>query len=436
MSTEEAATFTILCVDDEPNILSALKRLFRPAGYRLLSANSGAEGLALMNTEAIDLVISDMRMPEMDGATFLAKVRQEWPEVVRILLTGYADIESTVAAINQGEVYRYIAKPWNEHDVLLTVHDALERKSLQAEKLRLERLTQAQNEELKLLNASLEDKVRARTEELRQTNTFLELANTRLKQGFLTSIRVFSNLIELRQGNIAGHSRRVADLSRLIAKQLNLPGKDVQDIFVAGLLHDIGKIGLPDALLNKPFAEMSTEEARLWRNHPVKAEQALMALEELRTAATLIRSHHERFDGQGYPHGLSGEEIPLGARILVVANEYDNLIQGNTTGHRVCTEDAQKYLNSHKDKRYDATVVNALLEVLLTRDENAKPKENMLTSDELLPGMALAHDLLSRDGSLLLAADYVLDASLIAQIRSYEKNEDIRLALQIRQEGT
>lgn len=432
----DPAGFTILCVDDEPNILSALKRLFRPAGYRVLTAGSGAEGLALLGAEAIDLVISDMRMPEMDGATFLAQVRQDWPAVIRILLTGYADIESTVAAINHGEVYRYIAKPWNEHDVLLTVQDALERKMLQAEKQRLERLTQAQNEELKTLNASLEDKVRARTEELKQTNTFLELANTRLKQGFLTSIRVFSNLIELRQGNIAGHSRRVADLARQIAKHLALPNKEAQDVFVAALLHDVGKIGLPDNLLNKPFSDMNAEEARLWRTHPAKGEQALMALEELRAAAPLIRAHHERYDGQGYPHGLSGEEIPRGARILAAANDYDGLIQGNMTGRRVSHEEAMEYMFAHKGKRYDAQIVDALFEVLQARNEAPKPKESALSSDDLVPGMVLARDLVSRDGALLLAADYILDASLIAQMRSYEKIEGIRLTLQIRREDT
>lgn len=428
--------FTILCVDDEPNILSALKRLFRPAGYRVLTAGSGAEGLALLGAEAIDLVISDMRMPEMDGATFLARVRQDWPAVIRILLTGYADIESTVAAINHGEVYRYIAKPWNEHDVLLTVQDALERKMLQAEKQRLERLTQAQNEELKTLNASLEDKVRARTEELKQTNTFLELANTRLKQGFLTSIRVFSNLIELRQGNIAGHSRRVADLARQIAKHLALPNKEAQDVFVAALLHDVGKIGLPDNLLNKPFSDMNAEEARLWRTHPAKGEQALMALEELRAAAPLIRAHHERYDGQGYPHGLSGEEIPRGARILAAANDYDGLIQGNMTGRRVSHEEAMEYMFAHKGKRYDAQIVDALFEVLQARIKAPKPKETALSTDDLVPGMTLAHDLVSRDGALLLATDYILDASLIAQMRSYEKVEGLRLTVPIRIEGT
>ena len=160
---------TLLFVDDEPNILSALRRLFRPHGYKIHTAEGGAEGLELLEREPVDLVISDMRMPNMDGAQFLEQVRQKWPDTVRILLTGYADVSSTIAAINKGEIYRYIAKPWNDNDIVLLVKQALELKDLEREKRRLEALAQRQNEELKELNANLEAKVLERTEEVRQT---------------------------------------------------------------------------------------------------------------------------------------------------------------------------------------------------------------------------------------------------------------------------
>ncbi|NTV11343.1 MAG: response regulator, partial [Zoogloea sp.] len=140
----QEGSFTVLCVDDEANILSSLRRLFRPHGYRVLTAGSGAEGLEVLAREAVDLVISDMRMPEMDGAQFLAQVRARHPDVVRLLLTGYADMQSTVAAINEGRITRYIAKPWNEDEVLLTVREALERKALERDKARLEELTRRQ----------------------------------------------------------------------------------------------------------------------------------------------------------------------------------------------------------------------------------------------------------------------------------------------------
>lgn len=128
-----AAPPTLLCVDDEPNILASLRRLFRASGYRVLTAESGAQGLAILEQEPIDVVISDMRMPEMDGARFLGLVRAKWPATLRMLLTGYSDIQSIQEAINRGEIYRYITKPWEDQDLLLVRH-AIERSELETEK--------------------------------------------------------------------------------------------------------------------------------------------------------------------------------------------------------------------------------------------------------------------------------------------------------------
>ncbi|MDD3484222.1 HD domain-containing phosphohydrolase [Azovibrio restrictus] len=420
------STPTILCVDDEANILSALRRLFRPTGYRLLTAPGGAEALELLTAEQgqVNLVISDMRMPNMDGAQFLARVRQQWPGIVRVLLTGYADVDSTVAAINEGQIYRYISKPWNEPEVLLTVREALERQALEQEKARLEALTARQNEELKALNAGLEEKVQARTQEL-------HLAHERLKKSFFTSIQVFANLIELRGGQMAGHSRRVADLGRRIGNQMSLEGRACNDIFLAGLLHDVGKIGLPDPLLGKPANKMNGEELGVFRKHPAKGEQALMALEELRPAARLIRSHHERFDGQGYPDGLAGLTIPLGARILALANEYDGLLQGTLSGKRHSEEEARQLIFQGKGKRYDPAVVDAFLALSGGLPE-VQSESLALAPADLKPGMVLARDLISRDGVLLLATDYVLEENLIRQIQDYERSEGSRLVLHVR----
>lgn len=423
---ETPPQWRLLCVDDEPNILSALRRLFRGAGYQIAVANSGAEGLQALEAEVFDLVISDMRMPEMDGSRFLEQVRARWPETIRILLTGYADIASTIDAINNGQIFRYISKPWNDNDILLIVRHALERKELERAKAQLEALTLRQNEELKTLNASLEVKVQARTTELAG-------ANEKLKSSFLTSIKVFANLIDLRENALAGHSRRVADLARKIANKLELSPRDVQDVFVAALLHDIGKIGLPDALLARAVTQMSGDDLGLYRKHPVKGEQSLMPLAELRGVAKLIRSHHERFDGQGYPDGLAGLAIPVGARILAVVNDFDGLQIGIVGSRRLNPEDAKKLVVDGRGKRYDPQVVDAFLEITGSVEKEHR-NELAVTTAELQPGMALARDLVSRSGALLLAADYLLDASLIRQIRDFEASEGVRLTVYIRPE--
>lgn len=420
-----AGTLTVLCVDDEANILSALKRLFRPAGYRILTATSGQEGLSIIEQEGgnVDLILSDMRMPEMDGAAFLSAVRTRWPDIPRILLTGYADMESTVAAINEGQIYRYISKPWNDSEVLLIARDALERKALEREKLRLEALTLRQNEELKALNAGLEETVAKRTAELRG-------AHEKLKRSFLTSIQVFANLIELRAGQMAGHSGRVANLARQVVTKLDIGDKERQDVFLAALLHDIGKIGLPDALLEKAPPQMSGDEFGLWRRHPIKGEQALMALEELQGVAAIIRAHHERFDGTGYPDALSGMTIPLGARILAVVNEYDGLLSGMLTGTRMSETDARQFILKSRGKRYDPAVVD----VFLGAAGGAAPvevKDIELVSRELRPGMVLADNVVSKDGVVLLTAGYALTEHLIHQLREYENAENYKLTFHV-----
>lgn len=417
LAAQAQPPWRVLCVDDEANILSALRRMLRPAGYQVSIAGSGAEGLALLAREPVDLVISDMRMPEMDGAQFLEQVRQRWPDTVRILLTGYADITSTVTAINKGEIYRYISKPWNDAELLLTVREALERKALEREKARLEALTAHQNEQLRDLNANLERKVEERTAALAK-------AHEKLKTSFLTSIKIFSNLIEMRGPTLSGHSRRVADLSRRIAVRLGLPAGETQDIFLAGLLHDIGKIGFPDALLVRPVEQLAGDALNAYRTHAARGEQALMSLPELRSAARLIRAHHERFDGYGYPDALSGTAIPVGARILAVANDYDGLQIGTLTTRRYSHEDATSQIAEGRGRRYDPQVVEALLHVLGAIDsDHGRGRE--IRVEELEPGMVLSRDLMSREGVLLLSGDYVLDANLIRQIRDYANDGDL-----------
>ena len=210
----------LLLVDDEPNILTSLNRLLRSEGYAIRTAESGAQALELMAQDPPDVVISDMRMPAMTGAEFLSKAREGWPDCVRLLLTGFSDTESTIAAVNQGGIHAYLNKPWDDTQLIQAVRGAVERKTLVDERNALLALTARQNNELNFLNEGLEDAVRARTAELKQSATFLELGNKKLKENFHASLCVFSNLLELRQGNMGGHGKRVADLARKMASRL------------------------------------------------------------------------------------------------------------------------------------------------------------------------------------------------------------------------
>lgn len=414
----------MLCVDDDANILSALRRLFRNTGYRVLTAEGGAAALETLEREAVDLVMSDMRMPHMDGAQLLEQVKCRWPDITRLLLTGYADVNSTIAAINRGQIQRYITKPWNDDEIVLIVREAFERRALEAEKRRLEELTQRQNDELKALNASLESKVEARTAEL-------AIANDRLKKNYFTSIKAFSSLIEQRGGQLVGHARRVADLARRMAAELGLDEAESRDVFIAALLHDVGQIGLSDAILAKAVPRMTADELHAYRLHPIQGEQTLMALDDMQTVAALIRSHHERFDGHGFPDGLVGLAIPLGARILALAETYDDLQSGHLGSNGLKPEQARTVMERGRGTQFDPEVFDAFMS-LFPKTSPPVHKPLMLHSSELKPGMVLAKDFMSDEGVLLLAADHVLTADLIARIRGFEKRLGRSLLLAIR----
>lgn len=424
----------VLFVDDEAAILSSLRRLLRSQGYRVLLAEGGAAGLQVLATETVDLVVSDMRMPQMDGAQFLEQVRQRWPSVQRMLLTGYADISSTIAAINRGEIHRYIAKPWDDQDLLLAVREGVSRRRLEQENQRLQQLTQAQNAELARANGQLEQRVRARTAELEQVNGMLEASYAQLEENFLLSLDVFAGLLELREQGAAGHSRAVARLAKDMAERLQLSPPEVQDVHAAALLHGIGRFSLPDALLDKPQSLMTPEELNRYRRHPLAAEAALMPLARLQRAARLIRLQHERVDGLGQPDGLAGDEIPLAAQVVAAAAEYHALLAGRLSERKPSEADARRLMAGRAGAHVSVAVAQALQEALASPSEAAQTAGlRDIDAMQLRPGMVLARDLLSPRGTLLLAAGYRFDDKVVRRLHDYVRREGAKLSLVVRE---
>lgn len=415
----------ILCVDDEPHLAAALRRLLRGAGHAVHVAGSGEEALALLEAESIDLVISDMRMPGMDGAQLLARVRDRWPSVARVLLTGYADLQSTIAAINAAHVYRYLTKPWNDQELLTVVQQIFDYQTLQREKEQLEAVTHAQNKDLAQLNATLEHKVLERTAELSE-------AHQKLKKSYVSCIRMFSNLLEWRGGPLAGHSRRVADLTRRTAKVMGLSESEQQDAFIAALIHDIGHITLPDGMLGRPVPRLSPDELGKYQQHTSQGEQLLLAIDDAHAVATLVRCHHEHFDGNGYPDGLRAEAIPIGARILAVADTYDDLQIGHLSSSPLSPSDARSLIAHGRGKQFDPEVVDAFLQLLLNAAPIPEPPPIPTSPADLRPGMTLAQDFLSREGLVLLAAGRILSAELIRRIQLRAAHEEVPIQLPIR----
>jgi response regulator RpfG family c-di-GMP phosphodiesterase len=421
---------TVLLVDDEPSVLSALRRLFRSQGYRIEQATSGAEALLVLAMQPVDLVISDMRMPEMDGAALLAQVRQNYPGVVRILLTGYADISATIAAINQGAIHRYIAKPWDDQEMLMVVGEALRRRELEQENTRLLAITQAQNDALAALNQSLEERVTERTEALELSNSELAQAHHDIEAQFTLAVTVFSGLLEMRQDGIAGHARRVSELAQRTAARLGLDAAGQREVQLAALLHDIGKIGFPDAMLGKPVSKFNAEEMARYQRHPADGEAALMPLDKLQGVAAIVRQHHERFDGRGFPDGLRGPGILLGARILAAASDYDGLISGSQAERVFPPEVAKSALREAVNGRYDPVVVEALVAEVDAIAAAAQADIEVGVAN-LRPGMKLAADLLTAKGVILLPAGHVFQAPLITKLRELAERQNLTLTMRV-----
>lgn len=423
MNPSTAPVATLLLVDDEANILSSLRRLFRPEGYRVLTAESGDEALELLAAEPVDLILSDMRMPGMTGAQLLAAAFERWPHSIRILLTGYADMASTIDAINLGHIYRYVSKPWDDSELKLIVRDALAHQRLKLENEHMARTIAEQNEQLRQFNAELEAKVQARTSELSEALTKIDKAHRDLRQSYTATVRIFCELIESRSPLLKGHGRRVADLARSLARSLGVSDADQQTLVLAGMLHDMGKIGFPDDLLGKPFSTLHAEERGTVMLHPTRAETLLIGITPLREAAAIIRGHHEYFDGSGYPDGIAGLAIPRLTRILVVANAYDALQLGTMVGRTLSPKDALEFIVANRGKRFDPEVVDALVAVAVAvPPERARP-EQRLRPAQLAAGMVLAQDLMHADGYLLLSRGFVIDEPIIDQLLRLERTE-------------
>lgn len=421
----------ILLVDDEPSILSSLKRLLRPCKYRILTAEGGATGLNILAQETVNLIISDMRMPGMTGAQFLAQAKTLYPDTVRILLTGYSEVSATVSAINEGGIHHYLPKPWDDQDLLLTVKRALEQQQLKLENERFAKLVQSQNQELSNFNRTLEKQVASRTEEIRQTVMFLESAHKENRTQFLTMLNVFASMIELRSGALAGQSSRVSDLAKKLAQRLQLSEHLVDDIMIAGLLYGIGKLGLPDDLVRKPMDKMGVEETRLFLTHPAKGQMLLTPVFGLADAGKIIAAQYERWDGRGTPHGLQQTEIEQGARILAMVRDFLELCSGAIATQPLPLDKARAAIKTQSGIRYDPQLVTEFLALIaepgVLKGDNVK----VLTPIQLRSGMRLSEDLRTHDGMLLLPKNRVLDQLTVEHIQRFEQAHGNSLDIKI-----
>lgn len=423
---ELPSNLRVLLVDDEENVLRSLQRTLRQEPYEVVTAKSGDAAIALLEKERVDLIISDARMPGMDGPTLLSAARRRWPWIIRILLTGYANISSTIQAINDGKIFQYISKPWDDDELRLVIRQALAFQFSERRRLALVKVTRQQNEELKTLNQSLEEKVAARTEELRQTADMLDATLTELRKSYVTTTEVFASLFNQRlPPNLQTHSE-VSALVKSFASTLSLSPDAMRDLEMAAALHNLGKMAWPDDMLRTPSDSLSKEQEKLFKRYPEAGEQLLMALDPLQEAATLIRHHRERWDGRGYPDGLKGDEIPLGSRVIRLAVDFVELQAGMVVRRILARDEAIKVIRRQKGLLYPPDLCEAFARFLEHSEADQEPSDSSVETvftHALKPGMVLARDLHAASGMLLLNKGKVLSDRLIEKLISFEAGE-------------
>ncbi|MCX8042997.1 MAG: response regulator [Desulfobacterota bacterium] len=406
----------ILLVDDEEHILSSLKRLLCAEDYAVLTATSGEQGLRLLENNPVGLIISDQRMPGMNGTEFLARARQCCPDAVRIMLTAYSDMEATIGAINRGEIYRFITKPWQDEELKMIVRDALERYRLVQENKRLTR-------ELREWNARLEQRVREQTAEIEQQNKELMQLNKKLQENFKSSLQAFASLIELRDMRLSNHAHNVASIAVKIADEIKVSQQERDTIEAAALLHDIGKIGVPDSVLAKQPKDLTAEERRQLEQHPIRGQAALEPIESLREAAVLVRHHHEWYNGDGYPDRLRFDNIPLGSRIIAIADAIDRHANPGRRGGAYDVMRAFRIVYADRRTHYDEHLMPALEKIVRVLDAGADKTigtgQKACLPEELVPGMVLAEDIRTGTGILVLPAGTALKHEHILALKRY-----------------
>jgi response regulator RpfG family c-di-GMP phosphodiesterase len=325
----------VLIADDEREIREVLRDLLSPA-YDCTTVQSAEEALADLRGADFDLVISDIMMSGMSGLEMIPHVRRLQPDAVVIMISGVQTVESAIEALRAG-AFDYIMKPFDIRHVEAAVRRALEHHSLRVSKRRYE--------------TYLEEMVEQRTSEL-------DRALRSLEDAYRTTLKALTAALETRDSETHGHSERVVNFSLRLGREMGLGREQLRSLEFGSLLHDIGKIGVPDAILRKPAALDEAEWTKM-REHPTHGQKILRGIQFLEGAARVVAQHHERWDGSGYPLGLRGEQIDLNARIFAVADAFDAMISDRVYRRGRSYEEAAAELDAFAGRQFDPQVVAA-----------------------------------------------------------------------------
>ena len=331
----------ILVVDDETSVREVMCSILDQAGYECRPVGSARDALAVLrSSENISIVLSDLVMEGADGLTLLTQMKEAFPDIPIVMVTAVHDISVALAAIRNG-AYDYLLKPFDKEQLL-----AMVRRALETRRLRLENLA---------YQTKLESLVSARTDMLRRTLADLE-------RSYDITLEALGDALDLKDAETEGHSKRVTAFTIAIARAMELPQERVRVIARGAFLHDVGKMAIPDAILRKP-GRLSPDEQLIMQEHAFLGYQMLRKIPFLQEAAEIVYSHQERYDGSGYPRGLKGDQIPLGARIFAVADTFDAMTSDRPYRAAQSISSGRREIERNAGKQFDPEVVKVFLSV-------------------------------------------------------------------------
>ena len=330
----------VLILDDDRRVRDVLQEIFLSNGYKCEAASDGREGLDMFNASRPPLTVTDVKMPVMDGMQFLRAACEIDADAAIIVLTGVGDVKTAIESLKRG-AHDFIIKPVNVDELLIAAERALERRQLLIERREYQ--------------VTLERRVDEATRDL-------DAAYHRLQETYRATLEALGSALDTRDVGTESHSRRVHGYSLTIARAYGVPEDRIEDLERGVLLHDIGKIGIPDAILLKP-GPLTPEEWRTMRTHPEIGTRLVERIPFLRGAVPVVHCHHERWDGTGYPRGLTGEEIPLAARIFAVADAVDAMTFDRPYSKAISFEAARKEIKRCAGTHFDPRVVEVFLSI-------------------------------------------------------------------------
>ena len=422
IDTISYSDITILCVDDEKNILDSLNRGLRSFSFNVLTAQSGAQALSILQAEKVDIVISDMKMPEMSGIEFLESVSKHFPSVYRILLTGYTEMQSLIQAVNKGNIHHYFEKPWEIEDVTDTLIKLAKKIRLEHQQSELQTLLKKQNIKLFSAKTGLEKKIEVRTQQIRHVLSKHE-QNEMLMQ------KLLANIIKINPHMDQGFHNAVSYTASRIAKYCKVQLAEHKEIALAAKFCDIGLLGLDIKSLCEPFNTLKFHAQQAYLSQIHQVSLLLASADGLRNLETILVNQFEYVNGTGYPNNLLLEDIPRGSRILAIARDYWRYRMGKIMNSKLSHKNTLSEIKKYAGTRYDSALVNIMIENPQTTT-NTLPN-CLLTTPDLESGMILSKSVFGNKHHLLLSEGHVLTHENIQSFVRYEKVQNIQLKISV-----